>query len=205
VQDLARRTGLGRDVLARLAAAGAFGSLGLDARRALWEVEALRDDAAMPLFAGIDFPEPPAPLPEMRPIERVAADYEATGLSLERHPVHFLRDDLARQGAVPAARLRAMKNGEAVTVGGLVTVRQRPQTAKGIVFMTIEDETGYANAIIRPRTYERQFAACLESTFVVVDGTIERAGEVIHVLARDVRSLRIGREVAFGGLSRDFR
>jgi error-prone DNA polymerase len=126
----------------------------------------------------------------MTAAERVVDDYRTVGLTLERHPVTFFRDDLARRGAVPAERLRGLDDGAAVVVGGLVTVRQRPATARGIIFMTLEDETGIANIVVRPAVYDRHRAACFGAVFLVVTGRLERRGEVIHVLARSLLGLR---------------
>jgi len=190
VGEAARRTCLSPEPFARLAAANAFRSLGLSAREALWDVEAIGDEAEMPLFAGIELSEARAPLPVMTQVERVVDDYRTVGLSLERHPVSFFRDDLRRRGVVEAARLGALADGAAVVIGGLVTVRQRPATAKGIIFMTIEDETGIANAVIRPGVYERYRAACFGAVFIVVTGRLEKQGAVIHILARTLLALR---------------
>jgi len=209
VAEAARRTRLPAEPFARLAAANAFRSMGLSAREALWAVETIGGDADLPLFADLEVEEPPARLPAMTDAERVADDYRTVGLSLERHPVTFFREDLRRRGVVEANRLATLENGAQVIVGGLVTVRQRPSTAKGIIFMTIEDETGIANAVIRPSVYERNRAACFGAIFIVVTGRLERKGEVIHVLARSLLALRgqMGQstsEPSLPSYSRDF-
>ncbi len=206
ISQLARLTGLTAEPLARLAAANAFRSLGLDARQALWEVEAVRGPADdLPLFRDVDVPEPAPALRPRAALERVVEDYASVGLSLERHPVAFIRDELRRSGALEAARLAGLRSGAALSVGGLVTVRQRPATAKGIIFMTIEDETGIANAVVRPSVYERFRDACFRSTFVLVEGKLEREGEVVHVLARRLRALSLRGAPTLPSASRDFR
>jgi error-prone DNA polymerase len=145
VADLARRARLGRATLEVLADADAFGSLTLDRRAALWE--SLGQDLGppnAPLFAGLDDDEPPADLPPLAPVEQVIADYHTTGLSLKGHPMMFCRADLDQLRVVPAEQLAKLPHGQRVLVAGIVLVRQRPSTAKGITFVTLEDETGTA-------------------------------------------------------------
>jgi error-prone DNA polymerase len=202
--DLAHRSGLPSDALVRLAAADALRGLGLERRRALWEVAAVAE--APPLFAGIDMgcgARPPA-LPAMTARERVVEDYDAVGLSLELHPVSLIRGELAAAGALEARRIPDLRPGSALRVGGLVVVRQRPSTANGIIFMTIEDETGIANIVVRPRVSERCRAVVCLAPLVIVEGKIEREGEVIHVVARSVRAVD-GSGAEVRARSRDFQ
>jgi error-prone DNA polymerase len=176
------------ETLCRLAAADAYRSLGLERRRALWEVAAVAETP--PLFFGVDLGSGgDLHLPAMSARERTIEDYEAVGLSLERHPVSFVRDELRALGAVEAAQVAKLPAGVEVLFGGLVTVRQRPATANGIVFITVEDETGFGNLIVRPRVLERCRAAACAAPLVLAEGRIERAGEVVHVLARTIRSM----------------
>jgi error-prone DNA polymerase len=178
VADLSRRAGVSRALLARLAAADALRSLGLSRREALWQVLAAGDE--LPLFAGLEDELPPPPLPGMLIGEEVASDYESTGLSLKAHPIELLRTTLDGLGVVPASALAGMADRASVRVAGLVLVRQRPPTAKGVVFMTLEDETGVTNVVVRPRVWER----CRHTRTAVallVTGRIERSGNVIHV------------------------
>ncbi|HIQ21721.1 MAG TPA: error-prone DNA polymerase, partial [Planctomycetes bacterium] len=168
LDDFTRRTRLGRAVTSRLARAGAFASLGLDRRQALWDALA-QSTERLPLFdqspgcgegAGGGEMRQGVPrrsgrttvnmLPRMSPAEEMLADYRSTGLSLKAHPMQFLRRQLESQGVVPAARLSRIPNGRPVRVAGIVLVRQRPGTAGGITFVTLEDETGQANLIVRP-------------------------------------------------------
>jgi error-prone DNA polymerase len=185
--DLARRSDLSSEALCRLAAADAYRSLGLERRRAFWEVAAFAE--APPLFRGIEPPPGEAAIPPMTDYERMVEDYDALGLTLERHPVSFLREELQALGAVEAIRLAEIGDGAEVTFGGLVTIRQRPATAKGIVFVTIEDETGSGNVVVRPRIFDQSRSAVCTAPLVIVRGKVEREGEVTHVVARDIRPL----------------
>jgi error-prone DNA polymerase len=187
VAELARRSGAARSVLARLAAADVFRSMGLDRRQALWDVLALHDEP--PLLASLEPDEPPPALPAMPLAEQVVSDYDATGLSLTAHPVSLMRAELRRSGVIPADRLPWRQAGDPVRVAGLVLVRQRPGTASGIVFATLEDETGVSNLIIRPKVFER-FRKVVSEVMWLADGRIERTGDVIHVQVSCLRSVR---------------
>ncbi|HOW19675.1 MAG TPA: OB-fold nucleic acid binding domain-containing protein, partial [Phycisphaerae bacterium] len=186
VADVARRARVGRGTLARLAAADAFRSLGLDRRQALWDVLALREE--LPLLAGLEDRATPAPLPGMPIGEQVVADYDATGLSLAAHPISLVRELLNRLRVVPAARVQQSRHGVPVRVAGLVLVRQRPGTAGGIVFATLEDETGIVNLILRPAVYERCRAAAHGFAWLA-EGRIERSNDVVHVQATRIEDL----------------
>jgi error-prone DNA polymerase len=158
------------------------------------------------LFEEAAWSEDAATLPDIPPAVRVRHDYAATGLSLKAHPVSFLRDQLAALKITPARALADQQrypHGKRVAVAGLVLVRQRPGTASGIVFFTIEDETGIANLIVRPEVFERYRTAGKHSTILGAWGRVERQGEVVHV-----QTLRLASLDALGdGLtarSRDF-
>jgi len=116
-------------------------------------------------------------------------DYRSRGLSLRQHPVSFMRDDLARRGAIPCSALRTMRYGRRVTVAGLVLVRQKPGSAKGVMFITIEDETEVANLVIWPSLFERQRRLILSAGMMAVRGTVQRDGDVIHVVADQLTDL----------------
>jgi error-prone DNA polymerase len=122
-------------------------------------------------------------LPTMPLPAHVAEDYRTTSLSLKAHPCAFFRPALTAIGAVTAARLRTMRDGARLTVGGLVLIRQRPGTAKGVVFITLEDETGSANAVVWKDVFTANRRAVMGSRFLVVHGRLQRAGDVIHVVA----------------------
>jgi error-prone DNA polymerase len=127
--------------------------------------------------------EAPAALPSMAPGAHVTEDYRTAGLSLKAHPCAFFRTLLDDLGAVTAGRLRELRHGARVSVGGLVLIRQRPGTAKGVVFATLEDETGAANAVVWPDVFQAHRRTVMASRFLVVHGRVQRAGEVIHVVA----------------------
>lgn len=135
-------------------------------------------DTPLPLYDGI------LEQPETDAHTRVSQDYDATGLSLKAHPVSFIRDTLDEHGATLARTLQSEElspQGKRVKVAGLVLVRQRPGTASGIVFITLEDESGIANLIIRPQVFERYRSAARHSSVILVHGTVERAGAVVNV------------------------
>jgi error-prone DNA polymerase len=199
IERLAAVAGVSRFTIERLAQADAFRSLGLDRRAALWaarrlDVIGLRNpaakvDGALPLLAphlGDElFPEESVALPAMPLGEHVVEDYVATGLSLKAHPVHFFRDRLAALGAIRNGELRGedLRQDAKVTVAGLVLVRQRPGTSKGVVFMTLEDETDIANIIVWPKVFEKNRRTVMTARFLAVRGVLQRAGLVIHVVA----------------------
>ncbi len=188
VRDLWLRTRLPPAVLERLAQADAFRSIGLDRRGALWAVRALQrsgDKDDLPLFARVAMPEsePDAALPPMRVGEHVIEDYRHLRLSLKAHPVSFLRGDLERRGILRHERLTAIPSGRIVTVAGLVLVRQRPGSANGVIFMTLEDETGIANTIVWPQVYETFRPVVLGARLVSVTGKLQNEQGVIHVVA----------------------
>jgi error-prone DNA polymerase len=203
VRQFARRTGFSRAVLSRLAEGRVFGSLGIDRREALWRSLA-EDQKPLPLFDDQEEPEPPASgLPAMSEAQEVLADYRTTGMSLQRHPVAFLREGLQRRRVVEASRLATLPHGRYVRVAGIVLVRQRPSTAKGITFVTLEDETGSANLIVRPDVWKRFRKAARGATIMLAAGRLQRHGRVIHVLAAKLENLS-DQLAALGTRSRDF-
>ncbi len=202
IADLARRGHVSKALLARLAAADAFRSLGLDRRAALWKVLALGEE--LPLFAELDEETAAPMLPELALGQHVIADYQATGLSLKAHPISLIRGDLDRLNVVSAKGLDQFADKAIVRIAGLVLVRQRPATANGTVFMSLEDETGLMNLIIWRRTWERFRKVAKEAVALYVEGKIERADRVIHVCPSHIDDL----SHALRGLasrSRDFR
>jgi error-prone DNA polymerase len=183
---LSRRGGLSPRVLAALARADACRSLSLDRRQALW---ALQGQGAMPLplFAAAaeeeQGAEAPVTLPVMALGEHVAEDYSTLHLSLKSHPLALLRHRLPPSLDLPAARLATLSDGARVGVAGLVLVRQRPGTASGVIFATLEDETGVANIVIWPRVFESHRRIVLTAHLMGVVGRLQREGLVIHVVA----------------------
>ncbi len=215
---LAARARPSRRTLELIAEGDGLRSLGLDRRAGLWAVKALAPEVAVeddaPLLArmGAAIESDPG-LPAMGAPAHVAEDYRTTRLSLKDHPCRFFRPLLERHGAVVAARLRELKDGARVSVGGLVLIRQRPGTAKGVVFVTLEDETGSANAIVWPGVFAANRRAVMGASFLLVHGRLQKAGEVIHVVAErftdlspHLAELRSGEIAAPGRLarSRDF-
>jgi error-prone DNA polymerase len=179
----------------RLAAADALASLGLDRRGALWR--ALGEDRQprqLPLFDSMPWPmpwvdEPLAELPSLELQEEVRADYATGGLSLRAHPFEFQRARLETFGIVPASALATLPPDVWVKVGGLVLVRQRPSPARGITFVTLEDETGTANLIIRQDVWQRYYRAARTATALVAHGRLQRKDSIIHVLVARLEDL----------------
>ncbi|HZW08361.1 MAG TPA: error-prone DNA polymerase [Phycisphaerales bacterium] len=186
--------------LRKLARADAFASLGLSRQAALWAVRTLRDESA-PLFeSGPAVPagsqgaerEGAESLRALSPVAEVHHDYAFTSLSLKAHPISFIREALDARAVIPAADLRSERlypNGSRVAVAGIVLVRQRPATASGIVFFTLEDETGITNIVTMPDIYERYRKVAAVSRTLLIRGVVERQGEVIHIRARALKSL----------------
>jgi error-prone DNA polymerase len=189
-----RRAGLKPLALEALARADAYRSQGLARREALWAVKRLpgekKKSAPLPLFAaaGIEDrgPEPAVALPRMDLSEHVVDDYMALRFSLKAHPLAFLRDSLAAEGIVETMRLTELKPGAMVKVAGLVLVRQRPGSASGVIFATLEDETGTANAIIWPAVFERYRSTVIKASLLAVRGKLQREGLVIHIVAEEL-------------------
>lgn len=183
--------GVPPSALEKLTDADAFRSVGLDRRQALWEVSALYDHPTG-IFTGTpsqSTTEETTNLPPMSPGEHVIQDYASTALSLKAHPVSFLRHKLNQLQVVPTSQLSKMKNGQPVKVCGLITVRQRPGTAKGVLFITIEDETGFANLVVWSKTFEKYRKVILQSRLLMVTGKLQIEGEVIHVVVHSCFNL----------------
>ncbi len=198
--------GLSLRTLEKLADADAFRSMGLDRRSALWEVTALNDHPEA-LFAGQpgeSHYEVGIALPLMSDGEQVIQDYAALSLSLKAHPVSFVRDTLVGLHVRSCSELQTLKDGDIVRLSGLVLVRQRPGTASGVVFITIEDETGFANVVVFKKLFDQYRSAILQSRLLMVEGKIQKEGEVIHVIARrfeNYNRLLIALKSAHGELS----
>jgi error-prone DNA polymerase len=189
VRDLWLRGRVSLAGLEKLADADAFRSLGLDRREALWAVKALNrvgDQDDLPLFAASRperESEPDADLPPMPLGAHVVEDYRRLSLSLKAHPIAFMRSRLAARGILRTDALDETKSGARVTVAGLVLVRQRPGTARGVIFMTLEDEAGIANIIVWPKVFERLRALVIGARFVAVTGKLQSESGVIHLIA----------------------
>ncbi|HEX8697672.1 MAG TPA: error-prone DNA polymerase, partial [Myxococcaceae bacterium] len=190
VGELARRARIARHELTRLALAGAMASLcGGSRRQALWEIQALGPLDSDDLFFGMSMDGTKVELPPMSTAERVTADFETVGVSLEKHPLELLRPALRKMGAVSAEGLKQVSSGRRVAVGGMLITRQRPPTAKGICFISLEDETGIANLVVPPDVYERCRRDIHGALFIVGEGVLERSGKVLNVKTHRVSAL----------------
>ncbi|MDR6566092.1 error-prone DNA polymerase [Chitinophaga ginsengisegetis] len=181
-----RDAGVTLITLEKLADADAFRSMGLDRRQALWEVSALHD-RPIGIFTGQPSEsavESQVQLPEMTISEHVVHDYSATTLSLKAHPVSFVREKLQLLHILSAKELDGAMNGAAVKVAGLVLVRQRPGTAKGVCFITIEDETGCSNLVVFQQQFDKYRKEILQARLLMVEGTLQREGEVVHIIVK---------------------
>lgn len=192
VFDLWCTSGVRASALRLLARADAFRSMGLDRQQALWQLQALRGKP-QPLIdrIGRDCPSD-MPLPEVTLFDHVGHDYATVGLSLKAHPVSFLRDSLKADGVRTASEMKdklVTPHGKYIAVAGLVLFRQRPATAKGVMFMTLEDETGRADLIVKPRIYERFREALIYGKVVLARGRIERRDGVVHLMAYSAKDV----------------
>ncbi|MER0236710.1 error-prone DNA polymerase [Fulvimarina sp. MAC8] len=196
VRDLWLRSGLSRRAIEKLAEADCFRSIGLDRRDALWAVKALdplSSSERLPLFATADQhelqKEPETHLPPMMLGEHVMIDYQSLAFSLKAHPLGFIRDKLRQRGYGDNIGLGAMKSGGIAKIAGLVLVRQRPGSAKGVIFETLEDETGIANIVVWPKTFERYRSLVLGARCIGVTGRVQNVDDVIHVVASHIEDL----------------
>ncbi|MEW5741694.1 MAG: error-prone DNA polymerase [Myxococcota bacterium] len=189
VADVARRTRMPRHELTRLALSGALNSLSANRRAALWDIHALGPFDEGDLFFGLPMADDRRDFPSMSKAERIHADYETTSLSLEAHPVSLVREALKKRGAVTTAGLHDVPHGKTAVVGGLIIVRQRPPTAKGFTFLSVEDETGIANLVIEPKKFERFRTAITTTALIVSRGRVERSGKVVNLKVDELESL----------------
>ncbi len=196
IEELWGRAAVPVAALERLAEADAFRSMVLDRRGALWSIRAL-SATPLPLFAAADAGRMPRPeivepevvLAPMRPGRTVVEDYGSVGLTLRQHPVSFVREDLRAQGMVTCAELSGGRDGRRVIVPGLVLVRQKPGSAKGVMFITIEDETGIANLILWPSVFARQRSLVLSASMIACHGRVQSEGGVTHVITERLEDL----------------
>ncbi len=188
VEDVRRRAGIGVAAIQRLAEADAFRSVKLDRRGALWDARALKGAPDLPLFRAAEAADEGwetevVRLPAMPLSEHVVSDYQTTRLSLKAHPMQFLRPHYARRGFVTADELRAMRYGRRVSLAGLVLIRQRPGSAKGVCFITLEDETGVANLVVWPDRFAAQRGIVMGARMMAVHGVVQHDDAVVHVIA----------------------
>jgi len=214
LDDLVARTGLHRDEVVTLADLGALNAFGYDRRSALWQAErAVRPSGALftgqeetaepaenaenvlskenfATFANSAVFSSPCPLKPMTEAERLVADYAGMGLTVGRHPMALRRDDLTMRGILRASDLASARQGRRVRVAGMVITRQRPGTAKGFVFLTLEDETGIANIIVRPDLFASERLTVIEEPFLIVDGVLQNQDGVTSVRAEQMQGLK---------------
>ncbi|WCT72586.1 error-prone DNA polymerase [Sphingomonas naphthae] len=197
VEEIQRRAHVGRGALDRIGDADGFGSLNLSRRAGLWGVKGLGNEA-LPLFAAADeragrllmeAPEPEVLLAPMTEGSQVVEDYRASGLSLRSHPVAFLRDELRARRMITCQELQTVRDGRWVELAGLVLVRQKPGSAKGVMFITLEDETNVANLVVWTNVFEANRRIVLGSSMMGVRGQVQREGEVIHLVAQRLEDM----------------
>jgi error-prone DNA polymerase len=188
VTDLQRRTQLEARELDTLAELGAFAALGKTRRQALWQVTGLAAQS-VGLLGRLPEPEESSPLAEMSLPERIHADFKNSAMSVGPHPMAFAREGLMAQGILSGAELQRVGDGAWAEVAGLVRVRQRPGTAKGLFFITLEDETGFANLIVLPELFEAERAVILGSGGLVARGRVQNKEGVVHLRCEQVEDL----------------
>ncbi|MCE7891982.1 MAG: error-prone DNA polymerase, partial [Sorangiineae bacterium PRO1] len=193
IDDLIRRTELRKDEIERLAESGALEPLVPGRRNAVWQSRAPRVGG---LFEKLDVVEPRVVLPPLRAAEQLLLDYGRKGLSVSDHPMRHLRERLRLRGVLTAAELPEAEQGGRVSVAGLVLTRQQPGTASGVVFITLEDETGFVNLILWNAVYERLRLVARHSTLLLAHGKVERDREatraevpILHVIVDDLERL----------------
>ena len=202
MDELVTRTGIRREELQTLADIGAFASFGYERREALWQVEKaarpagelFQDQSPIPNPQSLgshpqSLEEEQCPLPPMTSEERVVADYAGTHLTIGPHPMAMRRPELAMRGVLRAVDLSGARNGRRIRVAGSVITRQRPGTAKGFVFLTLEDETGIANIIVRPDLFDRERFKILDEPFLLIDGILQNQDGVTSVKAERLHAL----------------
>lgn len=183
VEDLVCRAELPRDVAARLASSGALDVFGLSRREALWRVTAM--DRRSPLFLGLALPDDEmsaTKLPSMSPTERMRADYATIGMSVNTHPMTLVRDELRRQRILGFLELEKTPHGRRVRVGGMAVTRQRPGTASGVIFMTLEDEDGHMNLVVFSHVYKRYRDIARDAVMLIAEGEVQRTGKVVNLI-----------------------
>jgi error-prone DNA polymerase len=206
IEQLRRRVDVPVAALRRLARSDAYGSMQIDRQQALWAIQRLRDEA-LPLFDAVrDEADVNASLPTISLARALHDDLAATGLSLKSHPIALVREQLTKMSVVCARSLQdeqTFAHGSRVQIAGVVLVRQRPATASGVLFVTIEDETGTANLVVWPKTYEKFRSVLRHASAIRVHGTVERSGIVVHVVVHRARALQTLHE-SLPQRSRDF-
>lgn len=189
LEDLQTRAKITAPIVRRLAEADAMRSMFIDRRQALWEAKALKDAPDLPLFQDTrdEGAEVPVPLPAMPVCEQVVADYQTMRLSLKAHPMSFLRKSMNEQRFTTTEQLLHSRNWQKVKMAGLVLIRQKPGSAKGVCFITIEDELGVANVVVWPKVMEQYRKVVMQSRLLMIEGYVQRDVEIIHVIAQHLK------------------
>jgi error-prone DNA polymerase len=192
LSDFHRRTGLDREAIENLILAGAFDYLGVPKRELLWELGLItsRTHDMLPL----ELPVYQVPLPDMTPMEEIAAEYQVQGLSARHHPMEIFRQGISRDGILSSAEIAGLFSDTKVRVAGCVVLRQAPMTARGCVFITLEDEHGLVNIILRPHIYQKYRQVARMEPFIVVEGTLQKTDGVINIVAERLSPLREERD-----------
>jgi len=201
IAEIAHGSALDKGSTRALARADAFATLGINRREALWQIEGLWQG---PLLSHLPSPDSDTELPKASPWEQMSLDYGALGLSLRSHPIALMRENLKRAGAVTIESLATTKTGALVKLAVVVTHRQRPATASGVLFMGVEDETGMSNVIVWPKVYERQRKIIRDGNILIITGRLQRNAEAISVVAFKFSRPKTGGRGG-GFRSRDFR
>jgi error-prone DNA polymerase len=202
VRDFVFRTGLNRQALEQLAKVGAFGCFGLSRRQALWEVLSLLNESSDELPLAVE--QDSRSLPAMHITETIAADFRGMDLSNAPHPMQLLRPMLNKKGIVSAADLKRVPNRKVTTLAGMVVIRQRPVTARGFLFLTLEDETGLSNVVVKPRMLKRFRREVVYSNLLLVKGTVEKNQGVVNLIGHFFSPLQVDK-TGVRLKSRDFR
>lgn len=192
VERFVDRSQLPRDVAARLAASGAMSVFGISRREALWRVMAM--DRRSPLFAGVGLPDEEQSakkLPKMDATDKMRADYATIGLSVNAHPMSLVRDEMRRRKIIGFLELQRAAHGKYVRVGGMAVTRQRPGTASGVIFMTLEDEDGHMNLVVFTHVYERYRNLARDEVMLVAHGKVQRTGDVLNVIVEHFAKLEV--------------
>jgi error-prone DNA polymerase len=192
IEDLVRRAGLRRDELMTLADIGALNAFTNERRSALWQAERAVRPSGELFEEGI---EEHSPLLPMNDDERLQADYAGTSLTIGPHPMALRRHEMAVRGVLRASDLPQARDGRRVRVAGMVITRQRPGTAKGFVFLTLEDETGVANVIVRPDLFDRTRLVVVRQPFLLVEGILQHQDGVLSVRAERLQGIDVGASV----------
>jgi error-prone DNA polymerase len=188
IADLVARAQLPKDIAARLAAAGAFACFNLSRREALWRVMALETES--PLFRHIELPaDDEHYIPKMNAIEEMRADFETTGLTVSAHPMALVRDLMKKQKIAGYKEVQACPQGQRIRAGGMVVTRQRPGTASGVVFITLEDEDGHMNLVVFSHVYDRYRDLARDGVMLIAEGKLERTGKVVNIVVDNFEQL----------------